>query len=242
MKRFFTAVIVLFALSVVSCDPLDDSLDNNTDSTDSTTHINPADTTIDGFVDLGLPSGLLWAECNLGAATPEEFGNYYAWGETLPKSEYNWMTYRYCTVDSSGGLQMLTKYNYQSRYGVVDSLETLEAMDDAATAALGAEFRMPGREDWVELRTNTTCQWVEQNGIGGWKFVGNNGNSIFLPAAGCRELQIQSDAGVIGFYWSSSIGSNSPVSGRYFYFSSTNATSGNYNRYYGFSVRPVRQK
>ena len=123
------------------------------------------------WVDLGLPSGLLWANCNLGATSPEEYGDYYAWGETRPKEVYSWSAYKYCTVDAEGDLLTLTKYNFSADYGTPDSLFTLEAMDDAATAALGNGARMPTSADWEELIRNTTAQWDTVNGIGGprWK-------------------------------------------------------------------------
>ncbi|MBR3783332.1 MAG: hypothetical protein IKJ78_02545, partial [Bacteroidales bacterium] len=136
-----------------------------------------------GWVDLGLPSGLLWATCNVGADTPEEFGDYFAWGETQPKDEYTWDNYRF------GSDQMhLTKYCSQQEYGLdgfTDSLTTLKSEDDAA-ASLGDGARTPTREEWQELMDNTTSEWTTQNGVKGIKFTASNGNAIFLPAAECK--------------------------------------------------------
>ena len=192
------------------------------------------------WVDLGLPSGLLWAACNLGASSPEEYGDYYAWGETTTKEVYDWSTYKYCTVDAEGELAMLTKYNTSSDYGTPDNLTTLEAMDDAATQKLGSGARMPTADEWRELIDNTTAEWTTLNGVNGCKFTASNGKSLFLPAAGYRwdgELLL---AGEGGYYWSSSLHECNPDDAWYFYFHSGGQRMGYCNRYFGPSVRPVR--
>ena len=125
-----------------------------------------------GYVDLGLPSNTLWATCNVGAASSEEYGDYFAWGETQPKTLYDWNTYQY--YDGSS----LTKYNES------DGLTTLLPEDDAATANWGDDWRMPTEEEWWELCDNTTITWTTRNGVGGRLFTATNGNSIFLPAGG----------------------------------------------------------
>lgn len=194
MKKFFMiAAIALLTLGMSSCHKDDDNGGSGNGNTPSTptnptdTTSTPTDTTAtpvpDEWVDLGLPSGLLWAKCNLGATTPEGYGNYYAWGETQPKSEYTWATYTYGDFDST---YHLYKYNTSDSYGTVDNKTTLEAMDDAATVALGSGARIPTYDDWVELRSNTMGEWTQQNGVNGWKFTATNGNSLFLPAAGFR--------------------------------------------------------
>ena len=126
------------------------------------------------YVDLGLPSGTLWATCNVGANAPEEYGDYFAWGETAPKDVYNWSTYQY--YDGSN----LAKYTGS------DGLTTLLPEDDAATTNWGNEWRMPTKEEWQELLDNTTNKWTTQNGVNGRLFTGSNGNSLFLPAVGFR--------------------------------------------------------
>lgn len=136
------------------------------------------------YVDLGLPSGTLWAACNVGADSPEKYGDYFAWGETKPKSSYNWSTYKYC---NNGDNHQLTKYCYKSDFGYngyTDALTTLLPEDDAATVNWGNEWRMPTYEECNELRQETTIIWTTQNGIKGMLCTGSNGNSIFLPAAG----------------------------------------------------------
>ena len=190
------------------------------------------------YVDLGLPSGTLWATCNVGATTPEGYGNYYAWGETTTKSTYNWSTYRYC----NGSYTTLTKYCSSSSYGnngFIDNLTTLQLSDDAARANWGGDWRMPTKAEWEELKNNTTVTWTTQNGVYGRKFTASNGNSLFLPAAGYRGDGSLYDAGSGGYYWSSSLYADNPSGAWYLYFSSGYCYVGSNNRYFGQSVRAV---
>ncbi len=194
------------------------------------------------WVDLGLPSGLLWAKCNLGATTPEGYGDYYAWGETATKEVYSLSTYKYCTVDAEGSLQTLTKYNTSTDYGTPDNLTTLQAMDDVATQKLGDGARMPTREEWEDLIANTTAEWTTVNGVAGRKFTAANGNSLFLPAAGGRFDSRLLYAGESGDYWSSSsLYSDYPGLAWGFTFDSDDQFMYFTVRTIGFSVRAVRQ-
>ena len=191
------------------------------------------------YVDLGLPSGLLWATCNVGAETPEDYGDYFAWGETQPKDTYNWSTYQYC----NGSNNTLTKYCNNPDYGYngfTDNLTTLLSEDDAATANWGSDWRMPTEEEWQELYNNTTCTWTTQNGVNGRLFTAVNGNSLFLPAAGCRLGSSLYGVGSYGDYWSRSLNTDDPYIAWYFYFDSGNCDVSYYYRYYGLSVRGVR--
>ncbi len=192
------------------------------------------------YVDLGLPSGLLWATCNVGADAPEDYGDYFAWGETQPKDFYDWSTYQHC----NGTENTLTKYCNNSSYGYngfTDNLTTLLPEDDAATANWGSDWRMPTKEEWQELINNTTVTWTQQNGVNGRLFTASNGNSLFLPAAGLRYSGSLDYAGSSGCYWSSSLNTDIPYYACYFYFRSVscNMSYGGY-RIYGRSVRPVR--
>lgn len=195
------------------------------------------------YVDLGLPSGLLWATCNIGANTPEDYGDYFAWGETTPKDYYDWSTYQYANGTSWEDPQ-LTKYCNNSSYGYngfTDDLTTLLPEDDAATANCGDGWRMPTRAEWQELLDNTTKTWTTLNGVNGRLFTATNGNSLFLPAAGYRDYSSLYGAGSSGYYWSSSLDTDYPYSAWLFYF------SGYYGMYdsdrnYGRSVRPVRSR
>ena len=192
------------------------------------------------YVNLGLPSGTLWATCNVGATTPEGYGDYFAWGETQTKDYYDWSTYKWC----DGGYDRLTKYCTDSHYGYngfTDNLTVLEPSDDAATANWGSGWHTPTREQWQELSDNTTSTWTTQNGVNGRLFTASNGNSLFLPAAGCRWDSELNGAGGDGYYWSSSLYSDYP--GRawdlYFYSDDTGMNYGR-GRYCGRSVRAVR--
>ncbi len=193
------------------------------------------------YVDLGIPSGLLWATCNVGASTPEEYGDYFAWGETQPKDTYYWSTYKYC----NGRWDQLTKYcDYPGHggYGFADYLIVLQPMDDAATANWGSVWRMPTVEEWEELRNNTTAIWTTQEGVRGRRFTATNGNSIFLPAAGAYDWSSLLGAGSWGSYWSSSLCTGGSPEKAYAFLGAYNTTSpwDHVYRYQGKSVRAVR--
>ena len=194
------------------------------------------------WVDLGLPSGLLWAKCNLGATAPEEYGDYIAWGETQGKDFYKWITYRHCTVDADSNLASLTKYNTSTDLGTVDGLTTLESVDDAAAVRLGNGARTPTKEEWQELLDNTTAEWTTINDVNGCKFTGPNGNSLFLPAAGAIYRSRASLDGRNGIYWSSSLRSDTPSEAFGFRIISDMQLIGYGDRYCGFSVRAVKRK
>lgn len=162
------------------------------------------DTNTHTYVDLGLPSGTLWATCNVGANFPEKYGDYFSWGETMPKTTYDWSTYKYC----NGNYDKLTKYNNNSNYGYngfIDNLTNLESEDDAAIAKWGNDWCMPSTSQWKELIDNTISTWTTQNGIEGVLLTGMNGNSLFLPAAGGQYQSGPISVGEYGFYWSSSL-------------------------------------
>jgi len=192
------------------------------------------------YVDLGLPSGLLWATCNVGADSPEGYGDYFAWGETQPKDTYNWSTYQY--FNGSNGT--LTKYCNDASYGYngfTDDLTTLLPEDDAATANWGGDWRMPTEAEWQELLDNTTVTWTQQNGVNGRLFTASNGNSLFLPAAGSRWDGELYDVGFYGYYRLSSLLTVNPLYAWYLNFNSGGCYMGSYYRSGGFSVRPVRE-
>lgn len=189
-------------------------------------------------IDLGLPSGLKWASFNLGASAPEEYGDYYAWGETEPKEDYSWSNYNWCM----GTDKSMTKYCSDLSYGYngfTDTKAVLDSEDDAASANLGVKWRMPTRDDWIELQTYCTLEWTSMNGIGGRKVTGPNGNSIFLPAAGTRYGNTLAGAGSKGYYLPSTLNTKYPNTVTFLFFSSNSLYSINYYRYYGRSIRPV---
>ena len=150
------------------------------------------------YVDLGLPSGLKWAKCNLGASKPSESGDHYAWGETAPKADYDWATYKWMQAGQSDS-KYITKYTiadgetggiwYDSSGAFIgDNKTVLVAADDAATAKLGSPWRMPTIDEFQELIDKCTWTWTTQDGVNGCQVDGPNGNAIFLPAAGYRKV------------------------------------------------------
>lgn len=152
-------------------------------------------------VDLGLPSGTLWADRNIGADSPEDYGDYFSWGETEPKSFYNWSTYKWC----NGEYGTFTKYCTDSSLGTVDNKTTLDSTDDAAIVNWGDKWGMPTYEQLLELESKCTWTWITQDNVNGYKVKGPNGKSIFLPATGRRSENSLDYAGSSGFYWSSSL-------------------------------------
>ena len=190
------------------------------------------------WVDLGLPSHLKWAKYNIGAATPEEFGNYYSWGELTPKNRYEWGTYIWCT----GNYYHLTKYNQQGAYGIVDNRKALELDDDVARVNWGVSWRMPTRAEFDELLMYCTRTWTTQNGVEGELFTSNsNGKSIFFPAAGYREGTLVNNKKSEGYYWSTTLYTNAPSFAHNLFFNSSRTDTSFDRRYWGMAVRAVKE-
>ncbi len=194
-----------------------------------------------GYVDLGLPSGTLWAYTNLGASLPYEHGEYYAWGETTTKAAYDWTTYQYCNGDSAS----ITKYCSDATFGnggFTDQLTTLESSDDAATVNRSSSWRMPTQTDFQELYDNCRRTYRYLGGTNGYLLTGPNGNSIFLPDAGnIIGSEINGTTvgnGDFGDYWTSTLGS-SPYQAYIVWFYSDDFSGDVCERYFGLSIRPV---
>ena len=171
------------------------------------------------WVDLGLPSGTKWATMNVGATTPEGYGDYFAWGETTTKSSYS-----------------SSNYNYSS------DPTTLPLERDAAYVNWESSWRMPTAQETDELinTSYTTWTWTTQSGVNGYKVTSKtNGNSIFLPAAGYRYGSDLNDVASLGSYWSSSLDTSSSGYAYGLGFGSGNMSKSSRNRYYGCTVRPV---
>ena len=196
--------------------------------------------TINGhkFVDLGLPSGLLWAETNVGAVTAADDGCYFAWGETTTKIIYSWDTYKYGTSDRN-----LTKYNS------TDGKTVLDKEDDAAYVNWGSSCRMPTNDEFTELRNSGNCTWTwtsqttsSGSSIYGYKVTSvKNGNSIFLPAWGGRDVGSHYMRGLGGNYWSSTLSSGGCDSAYYLTFTRDDYGWYCFYRDYGRTVRPVAE-
>ncbi len=212
--------------------------------------------TLNGYdwVDLGLPSGLKWAAYNIGATAPEEYGDYFAWGETQPyyssrspftwkegkSAGYAWASYQFRTEGDNWDNVKFSKYNFDSEYGPVDNKTTLEIADDAARANWGGSWRMPTDAEYNELVNNCTCTWTTQNGVTGELVQGPNGNCIFLPAYGGMAGTGYFNTSYCGWYWTSSLKvTKSPNSAIVMWLHSDGFYTYYRDRVEGFFVRPV---
>ena len=208
-------------------------------------------------VDMG--NGLKWANMNVGAESETDYGDYFAWGETMPyyqegyaqespcthwisgKSGYNWTNYSLC----HGTNTTMIKYCSDSNYGYVDNKTVLERTHDAASANWGGGWRTPTDAEWTWLRENCTWTWTTQDGVNGMlvtsKIAGYKDNTIFLPAAGYRFTANLNYEGSYGYYWSSSLHSSYSDGARRVYFYSDGVNRSDNNRCVGQSVRPVME-
>lgn len=211
--------------------------------------------TLDGhdYVDLGLPSGTLWATCNVGATSATDCGDHFAWGETEGddfdlavvtegydggKQEFSWSTYKWC----QGSSMTITKYCTNSNYGKVDNITELQPSDDAATANWGSNWQMPSIEQCVELIDDnyTITEWTTVSGVNGRKITSKtNGNCIFLPAAGFRVGTSIQNLDSYGEYWTRILFASNSSAGNVFYFRSGSIGKYNSERSNGRSIRPV---
>ena len=225
----------------------------------------PATGTIEGheWVDLGL--SVKWATCNVGATMPEDYGSYFAWGETTPKGEYTWENYKYRAGGNLWDNATFSKYNAKSNRGTVDNKKQLDLSDDAARANWGGTWRMPTDEEMTELEEKCNWEWTKMGDKEGYKVTSKtNGNSIFLPATSYRDDTGLSDVGFLddigladdgflddggldderysGYYWSSSLWAGNPDYAWHMYFYYSDEVLRHYtHRYYGFSIRPVTE-
>ena len=181
-------LIVAMTIVFASCEKESGSENNKPEDGNENPEV--VGNTINGheYVDLGLPSGLKWATCNIGATNPEDFGNYYAWGETSTKNEY--------------------LENNCSTVGVDLSEISGDAQYDAARAKWGSTWRLPTAEEFEELTNMCTWTWVTQNNVNGMKVTGQNGKSIFIPATGYRSGSSLNYVGEYGYFWSSTTYTN----------------------------------
>lgn len=189
-------------------------------------------------VDLGLPSGVKWATCNIGASAPEDRGDYYAWGETVKKNNASTTNYKY----SNEYFTKMTKYCVDSSDGKVDNKKVLELDDDVAHVKWGGNWRMPTRQEQDELRHECSWLWTIVNGVKGFIVTGKNGNSIFLPTTGYRMLTETYYYDDCGCYWSNMLSvSTTSSAGFVLSFDSEVATYGSFSRFFALPVRPVTE-
>jgi hypothetical protein len=233
IRQLTSVAILIGALTLGACskDDEDDKVNDND---------------LHEYVDLGLPSGTLWATCNVGANKPEEYGLYFAWGETIgyrsdtsDGHQFNWTTYKWC----KGAENKITKYCVKGNYGTVDNKIDLEDDDDAATVNWSEVWHMPTIEQVSELLNSeyTTITKTKHNGVNGRKIVSKkNGNYIFLPAAGYRYDSKFSNGDSGGYYWYRSLSSSGSDKALILIFGTGVPDCYSLYRYYGASVRPVR--
>ena len=211
-------------------------------------------------VDLGIVVNgktVKWASFNLGASKPEEYGDYFAWGEVVPyysdghsqdnpcadwrngKEEgYCWTSYKWC----NGTAKSLIKYNLYDEYGKVDNLRFLKPSDDAARVHLGGKWRIPTLAEWRELFEKCTWEEATEGAVNGLKITGPNGNSIFLPLPGYRYKTTQTDRDVNGLYWTSET-----IAPSYATIISVDCSNrithsiSSSHRFWGISIRPVTE-
>ena len=230
-KFFALATVFVAAFTFGSCSKDDD------DEKEKTVVENNPKFGDHEYVDLGLPSGTLWATCNVGASKPEEYGDYFAWGETQTREKYSWDDYKW------GGLlySPLTKYCIHSGLGTVDNRTELLPEDDAATANWGSSWRTPSSAQINELcnPSYTTTEWTALNGVNGLKITSKkNGKSLFLPAAGECNL-VLGFVGAHGYYWSRSLFPEGSCWAYNLNFYTNVVDCSGDDRMYGRSVRPI---
>ena len=191
------------------------------------------------YVDLGLPSGLKWAKCNVGAEKETDYGDYFQWGDIDDKTNYDcsWESYKY------GDDLNLSKYNTENNgyRGTIDNKITLDLEDDAAREHMGGNWRMPTRDEFRELYTYTDDEWTQVNGVNGWKFTSrvDENKYIFIPFSGERLDSSFYFQGTFGNVWSSSLNTVLPGGALELGFSSGTIYMGDSARYYGLVVRGV---
>ena len=229
--------ILLAAFALGSCSKDDENEENNK-KVDDKEVVN----IVDGheYVDLGLSSGTLWATCNVGANSPEEYGDYFAWGETEPNKDlYDWSTYKWW---NGSEFEPPIKYGVVANPGKEYNVIELAPEDDAATANWGKGWCMPTLEQIEELHKYTKVESATQNGVSGLKITGRtNGKSIFLPHTGWRDETGLNDVGSYGLYWSRSANANGHTLS-YAHGSSAYDIWSDEGRYMGLTIRPVCSK
>ena len=228
-RKVFSAnlmlIALIFALAINGCMENSEKKDSNSKSEKK--ELNGHE-----YVDLGLPSGLLWATCNVGAVNPEDYGDYFKWGETTPTDGSR--NYKHAMYNETLKRSEITKYYYK------DELKTLEPVDDAATASWGNDWRTPTKKELSELTLECTWEHAELNGVDGSIVTGPNGNTIFMPNAGIYNSNIYlEEPGNAGHYWSSSKYDTDKAASLSFCGYNRDANFSEEYRTEGLTIRPV---
>ena len=196
-----------------------------------------------GYVDLGLPSGTLWATMNVGAESETGYGDYFAWGETVGRQDgkvaYTWDTYQWC---HSSGWSMM-KYCTDRSMGTVDDKTELEPIDDAATMCWGEHWQMPSKDQLEELCSACDWTWTVRDGVNGYEILSRqNHHTLFLPAPGYRYEKQSSFVGGNGLYWSRTLSDGSSYYAAYLLFGYKDVSLDTRQRFHGLTVRAVVRK
>ena len=247
-------IIYLLPVVAVLCIGVQSCCCDRDDDNDSAPVANPAkQPNGDYAVDLGL--SVKWATCNVGATTPEEYGDYFAWGDTTTyykpgyaqdkslriwkqdETGYEWSIYKYC----NGTNNTLTKYCNNGDYGNIDSDTILLPVDDVAHSKWGGNWRMPTKAEFKELLDSCDWEFITQNDVKGLKVTSrkDSSQSIFLPAAGFRDEIYLKGFGSFGYYWSGMLNTSTPYRAWALLFLSSGSSMYYDNRCYGYPVRPV---
>ena len=218
MKRIFLFIGVVFIALVTTAQEyiyiiekdshyLQEKVVVAVNDVDSISFVAPSECMENGYewVDLGL--SVKWATCNVGATKPEDYGNYYAWGETTPKDSFNWGNYKYCMATYDSENEKWTANGLTKYYSTIDNKTTLDPEDDAATVNMGGLWRMPTRDELNELKIKCTLAWINDyngTGVAGIKATSKtNNNHIFLPASGYQSGKSLHMSEFAGYYLSS---------------------------------------
>lgn len=251
-KLTFKALAALtIACTVISgCKKEDDNSISMDDVSKGIEMIKGADGREYEAVDLGLPSHTLWATCNLGASSPQKNGNYYAWGETSAKTNYDWTNYSFCQGDRF----TFTKYIRNDKVTAigydVDNRTELDSIDDAASVIMGGKWRTPSKANVSELLLRTTHKFCTLKGVTGFLLTSNvkgyEDRSIFIPLSGKIDLTVNNFEGRYGFYWIREL-YTADYQGKVLWLENKdgqeNIVSGEFaERYIGLTIRPVTKR
>jgi hypothetical protein len=237
MEKKIKFAIMCVAIMCVGCEQnIPDDPNSNEKGENSTSGVTQPTENNHAYVDLGL--SVKWATCNVGASEPEEYGNYYAWGEITSKSTYSWDNYKWSEYEYWDGIRdvIFTKYSNELDYKYF-----LDKEDDVASVNWGGKWRMPTRNEQQELINKCSWTWKTKNDINGFEVKGPNGNTIFLPAAGYIRESYNYDITTCGKYWSSVLTPGFSFNSYALVFGENAISIGGLERRYGCTVRPVCQ-
>lgn len=251
MKKINICPVIAFTMALVlslsGCKKEDENAISMSELENGVIKIECSNGQIVEVVDLGIPFGTLWTKCNLGATSPEQYGTFFAWGETSSKTEYTDKNYAFIDPER----KKINKYvpiEDQWNKANYDGKNTLEPQDDAATVLLGSDWHIPTLKDYQDLLDCTEKTWCKLNGVWGFKFTGTRkgfeNNSIFIAAAGCLDFEKHLFEGQYGLYWSSTVDNVDYTCAKVLWMDNKNGKNVTVqksikDRYNGLPIRPV---